>query len=241
MHLKQQGFTLIELVIVIIILGAIGIATSNYIATGITIYTDITERDRELNSLRFVMERLRREIVNALPNSLIVTGEGDNQCLSFTPIKASTLYDYDFPVTPLSATSGSIATLNNYTFEDGDKAVIYLLHATELGGNNVQNISALGGETITFDSEVSFPFGSPSKRLYIINAAQSYYFNASEQLILADKCDGDGSIMADDIRGDFFVADTTLQRNGLVKITFNLDFDGQEVPIEQTVHISNVP
>ena len=73
MKLKQKGFTLIELVIVIIVLSAISIATSTYISTGVSIYTDISERDKELNSTRFVMERLRREVLNALPNSLKVT------------------------------------------------------------------------------------------------------------------------------------------------------------------------
>ncbi len=246
MKLKQQGFTLIELVIVIVILGAIGIATSSYIATGITIYTDIAERDRELNSLRFVMERLRRDVINALPNSLFVTTEGTGdvkyQCLTFTPIKASTIYNYDFPIAPLSALSGSIASIEGYTFEEGDRAAIYLLNASELDGDNVQNISALADETITFDSEVSFPLSSPNKRLYVIGASQHYYyFNDSDELMLSDECFEGGSVMANDIKGLFVVDGATLQRNGLVKITFYLDFDGQEVPIEQVVHIRNVP
>ncbi|GLS92238.1 MSHA biogenesis protein MshO [Psychromonas marina] len=239
MRLKQQGFTLIELVIVIIVLAAIGIATSSYIATGIGIYTDISERDRELNSTRFVMERLRRDILNALPNSLIVSYSG--QCLTYTPIIKSTLYDYDFPISPFSSSTAGIASIDDYSFEDGDKAVVYLLQADELTSNKVQPISEVDGETISFANAVSFPLGSPSKRLYIIRDSKSYYFNSSKELRLAEDCFSDGSLMANNIEGDFLVFEPTLQRNGLAKVTFMLDFDGQEVPIEQTLHVNNVP
>ena len=241
MGLKKQGFTLIELVVVIIILAIIGIATTSYISTGINIYTGISERDRELNSIRFAMERLRRDILNALPNSLIVTNA--NQCLTYTPIKASTVYDYDFPVSPRSASSGGIASIEDYTFTAGDRAAIYVLYESELNANNVQNIIDVDNEneTITFDGVVSFPLNSPSKRLYIIGESKSYYFNSLNQLILADNCNAGGSVMANDIKGEFNTSAATLQRNGLAKVTFTLDFDGQEVPIEQTLHVNNVP
>ncbi|WP_022940303.1 PulJ/GspJ family protein [Psychromonas hadalis] len=242
MRLKQQGFTLIELVIVIIVLAAISIATSSYIATGVSIYTDISERDKELNSTRFVMERLRRDILNALPNSFIVSN--NNQCLTFTPIKESTIYGYDFPIAPLSKSSGTIATIENYTFSTGDKAVVYLLMESELSSTKAHFIDNVTGEQITFIGAASFPLNSPSKRLYIINRSKSYYFNAADELRLADSCtssSSSSSLMANNIKGSFEVAKPTLQRNGLAKVTFMLNFDGQDVPIEQTLHVNNVP
>jgi len=245
---KKQGFTLVELVLVIIVLGVVGTATTSYITTGVSIYTDITERDRELGSVRFAMERLRRDVLNALPNSLVVTDIGSdmNACLTFTPIIGSTVYGFDFPIAPLSDSNGDIASIDNYTFiaGEGDKAVVYLLDKAELNLNNgyVQSISDIDevNETITFTNAASFPLGSPSKRLYIINGTKSYYFSGSE-LILADECNATGSVMANDINGEFDVSGATLQRNGLVKVIFNLDFNGQEVPIEQTLHVTNVP
>jgi len=246
MELKKQGFTLVELVLVIIVLGIIGTATTSYIATGVNIYTDISERDRELGSIRFAMERLRRDVLNALPNSLVVTDIGSdiNACLTFTPIEESTIYGSDFPIAPRSDTSGDIASIDNYTFTVGDKAVVYLLDEGELNAGNgyVQTITGVDAvnESINFATAVSFPLGSPSNRLYIINGTKSYYFSGS-QLILADECDATGSVMANDINGEFDVSGATLQRNGLAKVIFNLDFNGQGVPIEQTLHVTNVP
>ncbi|WP_413699864.1 type II secretion system protein J [Psychromonas sp. KJ10-10] len=234
-----KGFTLVELVIVIVILSALGIATTTYISTGVNIYTNINEQDSELNSTRFVMERLRRDILNSLPNSLKVSS--DNQCLTFTPIIKSSLYGVDFPIFPQNSITATIASLDDYTFTAGDKAVVYLLDESELSTDKVQNIVAISGELITFDSAVSFPQGSPIKRFYIINSSKSYYFNLADELVFANDCASSGSIMANNIKGDFEVAQPTLQRNGLAKVTFSLDFDGQEVPIEQTLHVTNAP
>ena len=237
MKLKNNGFTLIELVIVIIVLSAIGVATSTYISTGVTIYTDISERDKELNSTRFAMERLRRDVLNALPNSLKVSPT--SQCLTFIPIVKSSLYGNDFPISPMApALSASIASINNYTHESGDKAVVYLLDELELSTKS-HEITALSGEVITFNIAASFPLGSPSKRLYIIRDSVQYCFLGNS---LVRKVNNEDSVpMANDIKGDFEIAEATLQRNGLAKVTFMLDFDGQEVPIEQTLHVNNVP
>lgn len=236
MQFKNAGFTLIELVIVIIVLSAIGIATSSYISTGVSIYSDISERDKGLNSTRFVMERLRRDLLNALPNSLIVST--DQQCLTFTPILYSSVYSHDFPIAPLEASSATITSITNYSHAVGTKAVVYLLAANE--PDKVHEVASIIGEQITFSESVSFPLSSPSKRLYIINATQAYYFSVN-QLILANECYVAGSIMADNINGEFEIDEATLQRNGLAKVTFMLNFDGQEVPIEQTLHVTNVP
>jgi len=248
MTLKNKGFTLVELVIVIIVLGTLGVATTSYISTGVTIYTDISERDRELNSVRFAMERLRRDILKALPNSLIVSA--DQQCLTFTPIIASTLYGYDFPISPISASSATIAKITPFdgnTIAAGDRAVVYLLDSDELNPASGTSpakehpILSVVDEAINFSGNVSFTLSSPSKRLYIIRESKSYYFE-NDQLFLGSGsgCDG-GSLMANDIEGEFSVSDATLQRNGLAMVTFILDFDGVEVPIEQTLHVNNVP
>lgn len=241
----HKGFTLVELVIVIIILSALGIMTSSYIGTGVDIYTDITERDKSLSSVRFVMERLRREVANALPNSASISDSSDvlNGCLTFRPIVASTLYASDFPIEPISRVSGAIATIpvDDYTFENGDQAVIYLLSADEI--INTGKVKTLVDDTtnssLVFSDADGFVLASPAKRVYIIRDTISYCFIGSE--LKRQENSGDFVLMAEHISGSFSASDATLQRNALVKVTFNLDFDDVEVPIEQTLHISNVP
>lgn len=248
MSAKQKGFTLIELVIVIIILSALGIMTSNYIATGVDIYSDITERDRSLNSIRFVMERLRREVADALPNSLVVDVTVNPHCLTFRPIQASTLYAPSFPISPLSSSDSvaTIATISDYNFVSGDQAVVYLLNQSELNlvGNSakVQPINAINisRDQLSFSSNISFPLASPAKRLYIIRDEIKYCFSGTD--LTRSENDGKAVLMAENIKGGSFnVLDATLQRNGLVLVNFTLDFDGQEVDLDITLPVNNIP
>ena len=50
---SKKGFTLIELVIVILIMSALGIMTTSYIRNSVDIYTNITTLDKSLGSVRF--------------------------------------------------------------------------------------------------------------------------------------------------------------------------------------------
>lgn len=239
---KSKGFTLVELVIVIIILSAVSIATSSYIATGLNIYNDITERDKGLNSVRFVMERMQREIANALPNSIKSYANPDlenNQCLSFYPVKSSSIYS-DFPIYPLSGLEGKMGSVADYEYVSGDRAVVYLLQESELNASSTL-ITGVNDDkdTLYFSATTSFPLSSPAKRVYIVNDIIQYCFLDSD--LYRQKNSDTSVLMAENVVGDFEVVDATLLRNGLVKVAFTLTFDEQEVAFEKAIHISNVP
>ncbi len=240
-----KGFTLIELVIVIIILSAIGIATTSYIATGVNIYTDIAGRDKSINSLRFVIERMRREVADALPNSAVI----NNGCLRFTPIEASSLYASNFPIFPLLNDAASIAeiTVSDYNFEEGDRVAVYLLSNTDLYDNagllqdneQVKSIDSISTDTVQFSADESYALGSPAKRFFIIRNSVDYCFKNAT--ITRSINQGSEVLMATNITGSFTIEDATLQRNSLVEVKFLLYFDGQEATFEETLHINNVP
>ena len=67
---KSSGFSLIELIVVIVILGVLAASITSFIRFGTQIYTETTARDQLVSSARFAIERLNREVRNALPNSL---------------------------------------------------------------------------------------------------------------------------------------------------------------------------
>lgn len=240
-----KGFTLIELVIVIIILSVLGIATSSYISTGVNIYTDIAGRDKSINSLRFVIERMRREVANALPNSAVI----NNGCLRFTPIEASSLYASNFPIFPLLNDAASIAmvTASDYVFATGDRVAVYLLSDTDLYDNagllqdneQVKSIDSISTDTVQFSADESYALGSPAKRFFVIRNSVAYCFKNAT--ITRSVNQGSEVLMATNITGAFSVAVPTLQRNSLVQVTFLLDFEGQEAAFEETLHINNVP
>ncbi len=96
---KQSGFTLIELVTVIVILGILSVGISSFLKFGAQIFVDATDRDKILSSARFAIERLNRELRGAVPNSARILVNNGNHCIEFTPIAHSFVY-IDIPVSP---------------------------------------------------------------------------------------------------------------------------------------------
>lgn len=85
MH-KQQGFTLIELIIVILIMGILAYGSVQFILNTSGAYADSQQRTRLGLVATTTMERLTRELQSALPGSLRVSSNGQHQCLEFLPI-----------------------------------------------------------------------------------------------------------------------------------------------------------
>ena len=59
---KQQGFTLIELVTTIVILGVLAVGASSFLRFGSQIFIDAIDRDEIISSARFSLVRLNREL-----------------------------------------------------------------------------------------------------------------------------------------------------------------------------------
>jgi MSHA biogenesis protein MshO len=192
---KQQGFTLIELVTVMVILGVLATSVTTFIRFGTQSYTDAADREQLTSTARFVIERLNREVRNALPNSMrVISGDG-KQCLEFIPIARSAIY-LDIPVAPepvrntitlapfasdLVSNSSriSIYGLTENTIYNNNEGVIAVfdsnnnnsispkLEAADLNGTPPQVMLTLSAP-IQFDAE------SPTNRLYFIEEPIAY-------------------------------------------------------------------
>ncbi len=241
MTLRQLGFSLIELVIVMVLLAVLGIGVSNYITIGTDLYAGVAGRDRIISSARFAIERLNRDLRNALPNSPRLANS--DTCLEFIPVIASTSY-LTLPVTPISSNAVSMVEPANFSFEAGQKAAVYVLDATtaHAGGQEIKAINSYAsaaGDTasIGFSGNVSFPQESPGKRIYIIKDSVSYCVTGS-------KLTRNGVIMAENIVASgnpFQVAEPTLSRNAVVKINLKFSRDGENLEFNHAIHINNVP
>lgn len=93
----MRGFTLIELVMVILLLGIMATFTSQFIGIGTQIYGDASSREQLMSDARFAMERLNRELRDAVPGSERIEDQDGNwldegACLRFWPISASSRY-----------------------------------------------------------------------------------------------------------------------------------------------------
>lgn len=192
-RMKSSGFTLLELIIVIIILGVIAVGIAGFITLTTQTYLNVTERDELLANARFVIERLNREIRNTVPNSIRVKNNNSMQCIEFVPIEASTTY-IDIPVTPEVASSNiTVIPFNNKLgspYECNscfDQVMVYPLSADEVYSSfndstgkvfNLAEFSSLASNEWTLPianiNGVLFDDDSPTKRLYIANQQVSY-------------------------------------------------------------------
>ena len=191
----HRGFTLMELVIVIVILGIVSGSVGNIVSTGTKIYVDATERDQLLSESRFVVERLNRELRMAVPNSARVTGDANIQCLEFVQAEWVTFYT-NLPTVPSTSKSVRVVEIDditgNFTLDTStDFAIVYPTDSTDiydLTENKRKKIDACidtGTDTscntnddpnhlATLTVNGAFADESTASRLYIARKAVSY-------------------------------------------------------------------
>tara|TARA_R110001599_G_scaffold353755_1_gene596380 strand:+ start:27042 stop:27884 length:843 start_codon:yes stop_codon:yes gene_type:complete len=189
----HKGFTLVELITVIIVLGVVSIGVTSFIRSGVQIFNDVSERDELLSQSRFVLERLNRELRSAVPNSARVAQINGAQCIEFVPTMWATYYTR-LPLTPSTIREVNIVELGDqngqFSLASGDMAIVYptdsadvydaaeqkrrtILSCTDSeDGDCATNDSSEHLATLTVDG--AFADVSPASRLYIVRNAVSY-------------------------------------------------------------------
>ena len=226
--MRRNGFTLVELITVMVVLAVLALGASSYIGIGSQMYVDAAQREQLLAQSRFVAERLVRELRNALPNSI----KAENDCLEFMPIKAVGLYQ------SLTADSLTYSWLSA-PVEENDYIVIYAQypqHVRPGAQSRARRVSALvGTDTLTF-SGAAFSVESPARRFYVYDETVRY-------CRLGANLTRNGELMAQQLQADsrFTVAEATLERNALVNLYLNFGPTGSGMFFNYEVHIPNVP
>jgi len=261
-----RGFTLIELVLVIVVLSILALGTSRYIVNSTQSYVVSAERGKLISSGRVAVEKVTRRLRNALPNSIRVSSTG--RCIEFFPVLAgsSTLATIPFSATNLAvaafdldsaptnyATIGAFAASELYVSGTPSPGVIVATGLTTSGANKVSiPLDQVGGHTFTRSS--------PTERVYIVAQPErfcittggnlekysGYGINASAPISDNAPAGATTDLIAQniDLSGGvepFKYAPGTLARNALVAVTLNLIKNDDPVKISHEVQIRNVP
>ncbi len=195
-QLRQHGFTLVEIIIVMVVTGVLAGIVALFIRIPVLNYTNAKARADLSETADTALRRIRRDVRLALPNSVRVSADG--RSLEFILTKSGGRY--------LSADDGfsnrdtlSFISSADLTFEvigalpdgaqtilAGDRIVIYNLGsgfspADAYSGGNVATIQSINAATriITMTANTfgaqSPPMESPTRRFQVISGPVTYY------------------------------------------------------------------
>ncbi len=199
--MKSRGFTLVELVAVLVVLSVVGLGVASLLRLGGEAYADNRDRTQLVDKGRYLAERLSRELRNAAPNSLRLDAAG--QCLEFVPIRHGLTYA-GAPVAPApAATELRVLDPNgDYLAAAGDRLIINPLRferaplrardyfpasAANAGIDSISGPDGDGWRTLTLDGAHRFAAPSPGSRAYVYGPWRAYCLQGDRLLLLTGR------------------------------------------------------
>ena len=254
-----RGFTLVELITVIMVLGILSIGTVRFITDSSSGLASTISRSELAGDTLFAIERISRSLRDALPNSVRVSGS----CIEFVPVVAASTYR-TLPV-PAAASSFLAVPFDPLPILAGLRAAVYpsaTLYSTTSPGVISQPVTVSAPDannevTVTMAATHQFSSESPSERVFLVQQPISYcvdggrlwryqnYGYAPVQPIAADlpATRPDRALIAENVgsAAPFTVDTASLTRNAVVKIEMEFIRGADSVQIDDLVQVRNVP
>ena len=268
---SQRGFTLIEAIVAMVLLGIAGSLVGMFIRIPIEGYFDTERRARLTDTADTALRRMARDLRLALPNSIRITAVGNVRYLEFLQTRVGGRYRTD----PTAAGGGNplefgIADTNGFdvlgtppVFQAGDHVAIANL-GTDSGadaytGNNMVPITGITPAGVVQFAAFRFPVPSPGARFFIVDQRVTYECNpdagvlrrySGYALVGAAQPTPPGVapvLLADRVANRANACTMTYDANvantrmGVVSMSLTLEEAGESVTLLHQVHVSNVP
>lgn len=263
MRHHQQGFTLIELITVIVIIGILATMTTDIITMPVRAYMDMQRRTTLVDTAETTLRLMQRDIRRALPNSIRTTDSGKTLELLHTSeggryrAKLSSTGSGD--ILDFTQTDNSFDVIGTLTAVPSGELVIYNLGDSTSdaysGGNRASIKNTSTTENIVLSSNKQFPLQSPQQRFFIVDSPITYRCDLSTGLLLrysdysitatqiSPPSGNTGQRQADHISScAFSYSSASASRSGMVTLTITLtDSSGESTTLIRQVHVDNAP
>ena len=259
---NQSGFTLVELILVMTIVGILASASLLFVYRPIEGFLDAERRGKLVDTAETVMSRVQRDVRRGLPNSIRIASGG--AALEFISTSDGGRYR--------AAAPGDILDL---TIPDNGFDVLGSLRAAPAPGRalavyNLANSGTVGNayfgdnrtmvgsgssaDHIVLSPAFLFPLASPYQRFFILDGPVSYIFNGGAGTLVRYQGygynvaqptgfpSGSGNLIAENVRNcQFSYAPGTSQRVGLLTIELAMGTGGEQITLLHQIHVSNAP
>ena len=181
-HNSELGFTLVEMIVVMVITGIIGGMVALFIRAPVQGYVDSARRAEMTDIADTALRRITRDLRLSLPNSVRVTQAGAVYYLEFIPTSGGGRYRVGAPgnILDFTVADTSFDVLGPMPiFAAGDSVVVYNLgiagaSAYDLPATNNRTTWTSNTATTVTIAAKQFPFESPGNRFQVISTPVTY-------------------------------------------------------------------
>lgn len=247
--MRSRGFTLVELIATMVILGIISVMTSKFIVNGFSFYVDATNIQKISTTANFVAEKMEKLIENSVPNSIVISETGKS--ITFVPIKGALGYTY-IPKNPLSAFDSepvlyAVTTAFDSSNIKKDAYVAFNNYGSNEEYYKVLNVTVNGNVTaVKIDaSSKKFTPGSERGRLYFVDGQNRYITVKLEnsQLVIIEhngnEATGTKNILARDV-SDIRFSKVAGAFNQYGEIEIEYRFPYQNIAYEKSIYYQRI-
>lgn len=250
-----RGFTLIELVVVIVILSVLAAMGTTFVVNIMESYRTTQTRALILNTARPALERMTRQVRGSLPYSVRVVNGGT--CVEFMPIAAGGNYVDAVPDSENGAAAKSTIAVSPYVVDFGTARYVSIgaMSAAEVyGASAVSRAGFLASSTsvqLVLNAAKQWQRNSINRRFYLLDNPAAFCVTDNELrfydnvAISAANVDLTGAyqLMAVDVSATqaFQLEQGSENRNTTLTMDITFASGGESMAFNQRVSIRNVP
>lgn len=250
----QSGFTLVEVITVVVILSLVAVVGTGFIVNATESYQRTQTRANLVNTARQALERMTRQLRGALPYSVRITNGGN--CVEFMPIAGGGFYLNPVPDQANGAPAHTSINTSPHSVDFGSAQFVSIgaMDPTELYGAGPVSMATVTSRTST---QVNFPLrvwqrNSIARRFYLLDRPQAFCLFGNQLRFYPDQDPAAGQV---DAGSDFDLLALNAQPQGTpfalspasndrnVVLNWSMVFTegGESVNFDQEVLIRNVP